>query len=261
MTSPKGKPGGSFPADHYFHLSQQPLQSLFFLLPLVAAYEIGIVAFPLREGDAWHAGSRVTILAKTYLSRFLAHFGALGDYLPGLLVVGALLGIHVARRDAWRFEPRLYLAMAFESIAWAMPLLIFGVFFGWKVMAQAGGAGDLSSMPLSTKLVAALGAGVYEELLFRLVGIAAMHTLLVNVLQLDDRTGSLLAVAASAAAFARYHFDGSTPILLAPFAFYFLAGCYFGVCYALRGFGIVVATHAIYDVVIFSLQEGVIPAR
>lgn len=248
-----GKSQRILPADHYYNQSQTPLQSLLFLAPLLAAYELGVILFPLDASG----GSRVTIMAKTYLSRFLAGFGALGDYLPGALVVAVLLAIHLARRDPWRFDPRLYLAMAFESVAWAMPLLIFGI-IGVKVMASPA---SLATLPLSTKLVAALGAGVYEELLFRLVAIAAFHTLLVDLLQFDERTGSLLAVACSAALFARYHFDDSSPILLAPFAFYFLAGCYFGVCYFMRGFGIVVAAHAIYDVVIFSVQDGVIPVR
>jgi len=105
----------------------------------------------------------------------------------------------------------------------------------------------------SSQLLLSLGAGIYEELVFRLMGIALLSLLLEDLLALPRAWASLIAVTASSLAFAWYHFWG-TGVAVRPglFAFYTLAGVYFAGVYVLRGFGIVVAVHAFYDVLIVS---------
>ena len=87
--------------------------------------------------------------------------------------------------------------------------------------------------------------------MFRMLLVAVVHTLLVDVGGATDRLGSAIAVTVSAAAFAWYH------PLTAPIdaVFYFLAGLYFGAVYVVRGFGIVVGAHALYDIITFSLSS------
>ncbi len=63
----------------------------------------------------------------------------------------------------------------------------------------------------------------------------------------------------SAAAFTIYHpvEAASGGVSIRKVAFYFLAGLYFGGIYVLRGFGIVVAVHALYDIVtVLLLTDG-----
>jgi membrane protease YdiL (CAAX protease family) len=98
-------------------------------------------------------------------------------------------------------------------------------------------------------LIFAIGAGLYEELVFRLMAIALLHLVLVDLFGLPWRWGAVIAVAGSAALFAGYHFTGDNAFTWSRFLYFFAAGLYFAAIYVLRGFGIVAAVHAFYDVV------------
>ena len=85
----------------------------------------------------------------------------------------------------------------------------------------------------------AVGAGLYEELLFRLVLIAGLHLLLVDVARMKNVPGSMVAAAMSAGAFAWYHDVPGLPMGLPLATFYVLSGLYFAGLFIVRGFGIV----------------------
>ena len=99
-----------------------------------------------------------------------------------------------------------------------------------------------------------MGAGIYEELLFRLIGIAMLHMILVDLLALPEHWGAIGAVIGSAIGFAMYHFPSFTDVRLGLGLFYTVAGVYFALIYVTRGFGIVVGTHALYDVLVVTLR-------
>ena len=92
-----------------------------------------------------------------------------------------------------------------------------------------------------------------------MVGMAALHLVFVDLARMTERAGVALAILLSAAAFAVYHdvttADGHLQVLKA--VSLLLAGTYFGVVYWLRGFGIVVAVHALYDMfVLVNVQHA-----
>ncbi|MEC9234588.1 MAG: CPBP family glutamic-type intramembrane protease, partial [Planctomycetota bacterium] len=107
------------------------------------------------------------------------------------------------------------------------------------------------------KLAISIGAGLYEELVFRMLLIFLIHTLLVDAFRLPGIVGSVVAVVVSAILFTIYHplegVDGS--LSLARLAFFMVAGLFFGAIFILRGFGIVVATHAFYDIFTFFASD------
>ena len=43
--------------------------------------------------------------------------------------------------------------------------------------------------------------------------------------------------------------------------FFAVAGLYFSIIYVFRGFGIVVATHALYDILVTAIQYESLPVR
>ena len=69
-----------------------------------------------------------------------------------------------------------------------------------------------------------------------------------DLLALPKHVGQWGAILGSALLFAAYHFGGGAEFDAARFVFYTLAGLYFAILYVARGFGIVAATHALYDV-------------
>jgi hypothetical protein len=151
-------PPDAFPAEHtaanaeagdtYWSISRRPLTSLVFSLPLVLAYEGGVLLLgrgsPRNGADVW-------------LRTLLDHLG-FGQYflLPVLTVLG-LLAWHHIEHDRWRFSPAVLAGMAGESMLWAAVLL--GVarlqdrFWPLAAGLQEG---------VFARLVAFCGAGLYE---------------------------------------------------------------------------------------------------
>ncbi len=239
----------------YAARSKRPLVILAFLLPMLVLYEVGSWLYLRGESGVFD-----TIGAHNLLARFFELFGAVSFHLPGITLVVVLLTWHVLRRDPWQVEPRTLGGMAMESVAWTLPLVVLGVLLSPAgvlagsppeplVGASPNGTPALSDLPWQARLTLSVGAGLYEELLFRMVGIAAAHTILADLLRVPERWAGPAAILISAIAFAWYHdAAGSAGQVRLLLTFYILSGVYFGIIYLARGFGIVVAVHALYDV-------------
>jgi membrane protease YdiL (CAAX protease family) len=251
MTSPAETNTRDRPAlaTGYFAEAQRPLYILALLLPMLLAYELGALLY-LSTGD----GQPKTIAAWGMLARFFEMFGVFGFHLPAVLLVTVLVVWHILQRDPWKIRPIVLVGMGMEACLWTVPLTILLIVLGSAlagesapVAAQVDGPETLRSLGWQARLTISAGAGLYEELLFRMIAIAAVHALLVDVMRLPNWIGGGMAIAVSAAAFAMYHSQagGGGLAALAP---YFVAGVYFGVLYLLRGFGLVVAVHFLYDV-------------
>lgn len=235
------------PASGYASLSTQPLYVLVFLLPLVLFYEAGSAIW-LRDAST---GARQEIFAHRLMNDFFQLFGAGGIFLPGVAMIVVLLVWHVLLRDPWKVRWPVLVVMLVESILWTLPLLVLAQMVSAAARAAAeAGVDQIAALPWEGRAAVAIGAGLYEEMLFRMVAIAGLHFVLVDLLGVKETPGRVTAITLAALAFALYHQDASG------FAFYLLAGLYFGGVYVWRGFGIVVAVHAIYDLVALLLAPG-----
>jgi membrane protease YdiL (CAAX protease family) len=256
LTVQRRAPGG------YLALAQRPLHILAFLLPLIILYEVGASRY---LSDPAH-GTAENIRAHSMLLGFFQDFGLAGRFLPAIALITVLLLSHTLHKDRWRLNPGVLVLMVVESIVWTVPLVVIVVLVGWvlgqpvPVEAAAPGvlppqlAGPIAELMLRSKearITVAIGAGLYEELVFRMIGMAALHLVFVDLARLSETTGRWLAVLISAAAFAAYHDQAwqSGVVNLAHAVPFFVAGAYFGLIFLHRGFGIVVAVHALYDVV------------
>ncbi len=261
-TSPQAAPGPDESPAPYLVRSRQPLAILSFLLPLILAYELGL-ALLLRSGDGV-----LTNKAHETLLQFFDVFGITakgGLYLGGAAIVVVLLVWHLLARDPWRIDAATPGLMAVESLTLTVPLIAVGVIIGgtpalaWGYeAAQDQSSPDLAALGLWSRLAISIGAGLYEELLFRMMLIAIIHTLLVDVGKMSSWVGGVIAVVVSAIAFTWYHplqEAGGIGVSPRKVVFYFLAGLYFGAIYVVRGFGIVVGTHALYDVAVVSMLQ------
>ncbi len=229
----------------YWDRSQWPLQSLYFLLPLLVVYEIGAVTLL----------GNTQLTANRLLGQFFAVFGMTGVHLPAIAVVAALLGMHLLRKkDPWTPEPRLYLVMFVESMLLSLPLFILGSALVREPMSAAG----LSNIDWGSwrkTMVIAIGAGIYEELVFRMMGIALVHTIAKDLLSLPEEVCTIAAVVLSSLGFALIHFaflGGHHEFAMGKLLFFMVAGLFFAAVYLGRGFGIVVAVHALYDALVFT---------
>jgi hypothetical protein len=122
--------------------------------------------------------------------------------------------------------------------------------------ARANSNNERSSHLLAN-IVTGIGAGIYEELIFRLILICVLMMLFQDVMGFEHKNSIILSVLISAALFSAHHhivFVNGQVSLTAPFnrtvfGFRTIAGVYFAALFAIRGFGITAGTHAFYDII------------
>jgi len=275
-----GYPGGRpatlpFLSPDYARWSMRPLHIFLFIAPLVVLYELGTLFYLSSQ----QGGPQQTIKAHRLVGDFFHTFGVAGIYLPAALLLTILMAWHVISNDRWRVKPFVLASMLLESVLWTLPLLVLSAMHTRAIGGGGGAAGhtaaqlstvfdtlvasgtgsgdttDWHALPWQARVTIAIGAGLYEELLFRFIGVAFLHFLLRDVARLKEGLAASIAVVGAAIAFALYHHTRlATGELDWPrMLFLTAAGLYFGMLYILRGFGIVVGTHAIYDVLVLVL--------
>jgi len=230
----------------YLQRSQAPLTCLLFLLPLLIAYEWGcrLMATSPEHLRAFHD-----------VQVFFRFFGAAGRHLPSLTVATILLITHIARKDPWRPDFATAGCMTLESVALCLPLFVLDALSNHYIALASHHS---MHAPWQPKLVMAIGAGIYEELVFRLAFFTLLSILLIDVLRLPKGKSMLVIVVASAIAFSAYHYLGNEPFLLRTFAFRTGAGIYFGLLFLWRGFGVTSGAHAAYDLIAVSLAAAAV---
>jgi hypothetical protein len=235
----------------YWNTTRRPLPSLVFVIPLMLAYEVGVL---------WHGGSAPATIrtgADAWMRGMLGALGLTDQWLLPLLLVVTLLGWQVTNPREWRFSPATLGGMILESVLLAVALVGVSrlIDMGFSVLDQRG-ARLLAVAPPSTRsdlfsLIGFLGAGVYEEALFRLALVPVFYGLL-RLLQTPQVLASALAVTGSALLFSLAHHAGTPGEAFTLFAFIFrwMAGVYFAWVFVIRGFGIAVGTHTAYDILV-----------
>lgn len=223
--------------------AKRPLSSLVFLLPLILAYEVGLFLIDPRAP----LGQQDRVIAYHLMQMFFHMFGATGFFLPGFLIIVLLLSTHLVSHQPWTVRWSTILGMLGESVMWTLPL--FALNNSIRFTAGLPRHNWLENVVIST------GAGVYEELIFRLILITAAVILLEDVLRFGKQQSVVLAVIVAAVLFALHHHQplGTEPFALGPFAFRTIAGVYLGVLFLCRGYGITAGCHALYNVILVTL--------
>jgi membrane protease YdiL (CAAX protease family) len=179
----------------------------------------------------------------------------------GLIAFGALLigtGAVLVWRDLKRggsLRPRYFLFMAAESVAYALVFggvvgMLTGILLGGIVLAHpAGIALPVAELNLASQLVISLGAGIYEELLFRVLLVGSLAWLGRAVFGWRPVWAGVFATLLGALVFSAFHYIGpyGDRLELPSFTFRALAGLVFSALYLIRGLGITAWTHALYD--------------
>ena len=161
-----------------------------------------------------------------------------------------LLVWHKAARHPWGVRGRTLVGMLAESIVFAVGLFLLARLQWW-----AHGHWSLAISPgetvVAARLVSYVGAGVYEEVLFRLCLLPCCWTVL-RGLGYRRWVAMAGAVVVTSLFFAAAHHLGTTGEAFGWFAFSFrtLAGLVFGGLFVARGFGITVGAHVAYDLLI-----------
>ena len=258
MTTGARLPGAPL-VKSYWKASRAPRYSLVFALPLFLLYE-GLSAALAGSSGAASVRNAADVALKT---PFLIFAGTRGSLAFFAIVVAAcvFLVARDLRRTRERLRPRYFAAMFGES---ALLGLLLGVVVGTitarllgglSALAAAAGTQSLESMPLSSRLMLALGAGLYEELLFRVLLVGGMAAGLRWLAGARAITAGVIAAVTGALLFSMFHYIGEygDPWDLSSFTYRAIAGLVFSGLYLVRGFGITAWTHALYDVYVMVL--------
>ncbi len=228
-----------------------------FALPLLLAYELGVVWTRSDVVNGASALLRATLQALAPAGYGLAAFNA------AVVIAVFAAVVHTWERDKPVWRPGLYAAMGLESALDAAALLLLLIHVP-RLAALAGGGGPPGPMGptgdgLLLGLVLSLGAGVYEEIFFRLLLLGGTLWMLRRLLGLSERPATTTALVFSALVFSLFHHLGPLgdwPIRADVFAFRTLAGLFLGTLYLSRGLGIAVGAHALYDVYLTLLHAA-----
>ncbi|HET6579689.1 MAG TPA: CPBP family glutamic-type intramembrane protease [Gemmatimonadales bacterium] len=230
----------------YWQASRAPRYSLTFAFPLLVAYET--LAFALSHDALTGVRNGADVLLK---SAFVLLGGRDGLIAFGLLLVGT--GAVLVWRDRRRSGPlegRVFLLMGLEAVTYALAFgLVVGTLTGLLLRGLALGPRGLG---LATQLMISLGAGIYEELLFRVLLVGTLAWMGRRLFGWGTAAAGLFATVLGALVFSAFHYLGpyGDQLDLASFTFRAIAGVLFSGLYLLRGFGITAWTHALYDVVL-----------
>lgn len=242
--------------DGYWAQSRQPLASLVFIVPLLVIYEAGIILLgPLAMRNG----------AEVWLRMMLDQIGFGQYFLLPILTVSVMLAWHHTTHHPWRVAPGVFSGMFVESMLLAVCLWVLLQIQGTFCSAIPGVATEI---PLGPRLVSSvfwgvrtgvgyLGAGIYEELMFRLLLLPVVAWMLQRG-RVSRGASLLLAIVLTSLLFSAAHYIGPSGEHLRwfSFVFRFIAGAFFATLFVFRGFGIAVGTHAGYDIVIGLLHAS-----
>jgi membrane protease YdiL (CAAX protease family) len=226
--------------------------SLVLVFPLFLIYQVGVLfTLPVLNGADF-----LTV----FLFRNLGM--STGSYLALTFAVAVAFAMAVALlRHKQRLDPRLIIPVLIESSIYALTmgsLIVFVMTRGLGISPRlAGGAGGfVAQQGIGTRIVMSLGAGVYEETVFRLGIMTGLVALFDRLLGMRRWIAVLLSLLISAALFSAMHHipPYGDPLHVGIFLFRLLAGICFGLLYWHRGFAVAVYTHALYDLYVFLVQ-------
>ena len=226
-----GRKAAPPPSAGYFAATRRLSASYIFVAPLFAIYQ-GALALDgsVRNGTAW------------IFSELLAPLREYGLVFVNCIVLGLLLvAIARMRKDRARY-PFLYGWMFLESLLWTAAMVALA-----RVVAPV----TLALPPFTARLVSGAGAGVYEEVLFRFLLMGGLILVLHRALGGRLSWVVPLAVVTSSLLFSlAHHRIGGEPWDRGVFWYRAAMGGLLGVIFWARGLGIVVYTHALYNVTV-----------
>ena len=244
----------------YFASTRTPFYGVFLTAPLLLLYEFFIIFFRYdRDNYTRNA-------ADVWIKYLIQHLGAHGTFAFGLLIlVFVAFGFISMVRTKLDLNLKYALYAIFESSAYAWILALVASWLTSFILVHLR-MDELTQF----NLVLAVGAGVYEELIFRAIGYGLVPHLLLAIFRLPDlfRRGAseyrklinmhigfelkLFAALISSILFAWLHNIHSFSLDYTTL-YRFCMGLLFCLLFEIRGLGVVVWTHSLYDIFVFVL--------
>jgi Type II CAAX prenyl endopeptidase Rce1-like len=231
----------------YWRDSRAPRYSLLFALPLFVLYQVLVVVE--SPGPARGLRNGADVILQGLFSEVAGRHGPL---LFMVCLVG--VGIWLIVRDLHSHRDLHAGVLALMLGEATLLALVFGLLVSvltaqlvrpTALLAQ----GSIAAMGTGTRLMLSLGAGLYEELLFRVLLVGSLAWAGRRLLGWRPVVAGVWAALVGALVFSAFHYIGPYGDALQVYSFVFraIAGLAFSALFLLRGFGITAWTHALYD--------------
>ncbi|MBR9917310.1 CPBP family intramembrane metalloprotease [bacterium] len=230
----------------YFSDTKNLLYSFLISLPLFLAYELLIL---ISQPDS---SQIVRISVDSWFKSVFSLFGV--NAVSITLLIVALFGMYILYKEREQLRElrfKYFPAMIGESTIYAVLVTLVATYFVSMVFAIS--ANDpISALTGLQKFALSLGAGLYEELFFRVILVSVLIWVFQKVFNNKNWAAITAAVILSAFLFSMVHYVGSMgdPFTLSSFAYRFVFGLMLNGIYVWRGFGIAAWTHALYDLMV-----------
>lgn len=236
-------PGSS--VKRYFSTTHSLLYSYLISLPLLLLYEVLIY---ISQPDTDQA---IRISVDVWIKTLFSYIGR--DIMSITLIVVALIGIVILYRERNRLSTlklKYFFGMIAEATVYAFVLgLLIASAIG--ALLQIVQPATIDQLSVTQQLALSLGAGLYEELFFRVLLVSALLFLFNKLITKKYVAyGSAMIVAALIFSLVHYIGEYGDPFMIGSFLFRFLFGLALNAIYIWRGFGVAAWTHAIYDLIV-----------
>jgi len=226
----------------YFLQTRSSFYSFLFTIPLFFIYEVGILF--LSKDDILVVRNGADFLMRSILESF-GIFGLYG--LGAIFLIGFIITYIYFFNDKSNksIRPDYLFIMIFESVCWALILYFLLSKFMLVLMNPIG-------KTITQQVTLAVGAGIYEEFLFRVMLISGLTGIIDFVFLWSEKVRKAAALIIAAGIFSAFHFMGDYGdyFSMELFLLRFFAGIVLGILYIARGFGITAYAHSIYDLIV-----------
>ena len=261
--------------DSYLDRTARPIYAIAFLLAFIIFYEIGTFLISPQALSQSYSSQTPRVVSFLWLQDLLSYvgFSEIAAWIAApLAVIIILLAMQITSHSKWYVNLKDFLPMTIECIMLSVPLIILSLLLNQsappQVAALAGSFQQAPANPLFVEIVTAIGAGIYEELVFRLILICLLMIVFQDVFGLSRSNAILFSVIVSAALFSAHHhfyfvngiFAFAEAFSASRFTFRTIAGIYFAGLFAVRGFAITAGCHAFYDIIAACLNAAIFGA-
>jgi hypothetical protein len=235
--------------DTYFKKTRSHFFGLLAIFLLLVIYEFSSAQI--------YADQQVQIRnsAEVLIQRFLWFMGIRSNlFLWAIYILAVVWAFWLAKKQNLLDFKFVYFPYSiFESTLYALSL---GMIAGklterTNSITMAAPQNQAPTADLGAKATSALGAGIYEELLFRLILISLFLLIFEKLIGGKKSVHTVIAVFLSAVLFSGFHYlGGREAMTMDSFAYRFYAGVILGVLFIGRGIGVASYTHAIYNLLL-----------
>lgn len=253
---------------NYWRISRTATYGFLGALPLLLFYEVSVLI--VNQG----APAEIRVGADVWIKQAMSWLGATGVFAVGIGVLAIGIAVFAAeRKHEIPIRPDYFAGIVGESIVYAVftALLVSGlvgaVFGLWSAVepgmsilgafAESGGPAQTAPLSRPTMLALSIGAGLYEELVFRVLLVGGLFLGMRKVFA-RRANAYLVAAVVGALIFSAVHYVGpfADTFTAASFSFRFLFGLALNAIFLVRGFAVAAWTHSIYDVLVVTQLLG-----